>query len=247
MHSLGFQAQYKGRLFALGVLLSATFVACESSKQYFVPSVFASVPIPYETRFLATENPISESNKWINGQSIGLDWANVQTKDGLAFSTESGKGEYRDATAILAGVWKPDQAAQAVVHTVHQDSKLFEEVELRLRTVVSPHRITGYEVNFRCTADGSQYVQIVRWNGPLGKFSYIANGKGPGLRDGDIVKATIVGSRIVAYINGRQVVEGKDDTFKSGSPGVGFYNQGGTTENDKDFGFSSFRAEEIVD
>src|SRR5438552_3062222 len=87
-----------------------------------------------------------------------------------------------------------------------------------------------------------------KWiNGQLGKFSYIANGKGPGLRDGDIVKATIVGSRIVAYINGRQVVEGKDDTFKSGSLGVGFYNQGGTTENDKDFGFSSFRAEEIVD
>src|SRR5258708_23355600 len=209
MHSLGFQAQHKRRRLAFGVLLSAAFVACGSSKEHFVPAAFASVPIPYETRFLVSENPISEGNKWINGQSIGLDWANVQTEEGLAFSSESGKGEYRDATAILAGVWKPDQAAQAAVHTVHQDSRLFEEVELRLRTAVSPHRITGYEVNFRCTADGSQYVQIVRRNGPLGKFSYIADGKGPGLRDGDIVKATIVGNRIVAYITGRQVVEGK--------------------------------------
>ncbi|MBS1865003.1 MAG: hypothetical protein JSS69_03725 [Acidobacteria bacterium] len=110
---------------------------------------------------------------------------------------------------------------------------------------MSPHKITGYEVNFRCTSDGTQYVQIVRWNGPLGKFSYIANVTGPGLHDGDVVKATITGNKIAAYINDMLVVQAADSSFYSGNPGLGFYNQGGTFANNSDFGFSSFLAEEL--
>ena len=152
---------------------------------------------------------------------------------------------YDDSTAILAGAWSANQMAQAQVHTVNQTSSVFEEVELRLRTAISAHSITGYEINFRCTSDGTQYVQIVRWNGPLGDFSILDGRVGPGLHNGDVVKATIVGSTITAYINGTQVVQVTDSTFTSGSPGMGFYIQGGSASQENDYGFTSFTASDL--
>ena len=198
----------------------------------------------YSTNFSLTENPISEGGIWINGETTGLDWSNVQTNGGIAFGTESGFGSYDDSTAVLSGSWNPDQMAQATVHTVNQNSAIFEEVELRLRTTITAHSITGYEINFRCTTDGSQYVQVVRWNGPFGSFSYVTANTGPGLRDGDVVKATISGSTITVYINGNQIVQGSDGTFKSGSPGIGFYLEDASGVN-SDFGFTSFTASEL--
>ena len=44
----------------------------------------------------------------------------------------------------------------------------FQEVELRLRTVIAPHSITGYEVNYKFSNDSTAYMQIVRWNGGCG-------------------------------------------------------------------------------
>ena len=232
------------RLTLVYFLLACFCVSCTTSER--APSVFpAKIQIPYETQFSIAENPISEKKVWINGRAVGIEWADVQSRPGLAFGAESGKGKYRDATAILAGAWSPNQSVQATVHSVNQNNKIYEEVELRLRSTVSPRKVTGYEVNFRCTSDGTQYVQIVRWNGPLGKFSYIATATGPGLRDGDVVKATIFGNTISAYINGTLVVQGTDSAFSSGNPGLGFYNEGGTPVNNSEFGFTSFRAEEI--
>ena len=227
--------------------LAASFcVSCQAPEEP-VPAFSAKVQIPYETRFPLTENPISENKVWINGHAVGKEWADVQSRPGFVFSTETGKGEYRDATAILSGSWGPNQAVQATVRSVNQNSRIYEEVELRLRTLVSPHKLTGYEINFRCTSDGTQYVQIVRWLGPLGKFSFVAKAAGPGLHDGDVVKATIVGRTITAYINGAVIVQGADSSFASGNPGLGFYNEGGSAASNSDFGFSAFRAEELPD
>ena len=199
----------------------------------------------YTTNFVLAENPISEGGKWINGKTTGLDWANLRTTPGLVFGTETDTVNYDDSTAILAGAWSANQMAQAQVHTVNQTSSVFEEVELRLRTAISAHSITGYEINFRCTSDGTQYVQIVRWNGPLGDFSLLDARVGPGLHNGDAVKATIVGSTITAYINGTQVVQVTDSTFTSGSPGMGFYIQGGSASQENDYGFTSFTASDL--
>ena len=118
----------------------------------------------------------------------------------------------------MTGVWRQDQTTEATVRSVSQNSSIFEEVELRLRTTISPSRITGYEINFRCTRDGSQYVQIVRWNGPLGDFTYVATTTGPGIRDGDVVKATIVGNVISAYINGVRVLQGTTASSPAATP-----------------------------
>jgi hypothetical protein len=196
----------------------------------------------YATNFSLTENPISEAGKWINGKVTGLDWADVRTTPGLAFGNQTDTGAYEDSTAVLVGIWGPDQTVQATVHTVNQSSSLFEEVELRLRTSITAHSNSGYEINFHCTADGTQYVQIVRWNGRLGDFTGLNGGAGPGLHNGDVVTATIVGSTLSAYINGQLIVQATDSTFTSGSPGIGFYFAGGDTSQQSDFGFSSFSA-----
>jgi hypothetical protein len=213
------------------------------------PSATPAPAAPRETRtysssFRLTENPISEGGNWINGGVAGRDWANVQTAAGLAFGTESGAVRYDDSAAILAGPWGPNQTAQARVYSVNPDDSVYEEVELRLRSSISLHQATGYEVNFRCSKSAKAYAQIVRWNGALGKFTYLAtrSGSSLGVRNGDYVKATIEHDLITAFINGTQVLQARDDTYRTGSPGIGFYVQGTTRPVNRDFGFTWFSA-----
>jgi hypothetical protein len=198
----------------------------------------------YTTNFPLTENPLSENGHWINGKANGLDWADVSTTPGLAFGTESGSSGYDDSTAILAGSWGPDQTVQATVHTVNQNDNIWEEVEIRLRSAISARSNTGYEINFRCSKTSNAYSQIVRWNGPLGSFTYLntAGGSQYGVKGGDGVKATIIGNVITVYINGVQILQATDNTFTTGSPGMGFFLQGGGAGNNGDYGFSSFTA-----
>lgn len=197
----------------------------------------------YSTRFPLTENPISEAGNWTNGQVTGLDWANVQTIRGLAFGTQTGAGDYNDSTALLTGTWGPDQSAEAKVYSVNQDDNMFEEVELRLRSSLSSHRATGYEINFRCSKTQNAYAAIVRWNGQLGNFMSLSTMTGPayGVTTGDVVKATIQGNVITAYINRIPVLQATDSTYRTGNPGIGFYLHG-TEGANGDFGFSSFAA-----
>jgi hypothetical protein len=198
----------------------------------------------YTTKFPAAENPISENGNWLNGKADGLDWSNVATSVGLAHGTESGTVNYDDSTALLKGTWGADQTVQATVHTVNQSDNVYEEVELRLRSSLSAHQATGYEINFRCSKTANAYTQIVRWNGPLGSFSYVASNGGSqyGVADGDVIKAMIVGNVITVYKNDVQVLQATDNTFSSGNPGIGFYLQGGNSSMNGDYGFTSFTA-----
>jgi hypothetical protein len=188
-----------------------------------------------------------EGGKWVNGKTVGLDWSNVATNPGLAYGVELGTSGFDDSTALLTGTWGSDQWTEATVHTVNQNDAIFEEVELRLRSALSANRNTGYEINFRCSKTANAYTQIVRWDGPLGKFTYLKQNGGAqyGIADGDTVKATAVGDIITAYINGVQVAQATDSTFTHGSPGIGFYLQGATGVN-TDYGFTSFTASDKV-
>ena len=148
----------------------------------------------------------------------------------------------------MTGPWGPDQAAEATVHTVNQDDSISEEVKLRLRSSPSAHRATGYEINFRCSKTAKAYAEIVRWNGPLGDFSYLNRGRGSkyGVADGDVVRATMAGNLITVYINGVEVLRATDDTYATGSPGMGIYLQGRAGVNG-DYWFSSFTAADGLD
>ena len=93
----------------------------------------------------------------------------------------------------------------------------------------------------------NSYIQIVRWNGALGDFTVLANcgGTACAVRMGDVVKATIVGSTITAYVNGVQKAQAIDSTYSNGSPGMGFNgggNVGGVNDINGDFGFMSLTA-----
>jgi hypothetical protein len=123
-------------------------------------------------------------------------------------------------------------------------------VELRLRSTITPHSITGYEI--LCSVSLiSPYLEIVRWNGPLNDFTSISK-VGIGCADGDILKAVARGDIISVYKNGTKVLEGKDGHYARGSPGIGFYED--TTDmwsklgfrSWSQFGFSRFSATDDV-
>jgi hypothetical protein len=194
----------------------------------------------YTTSFPLAENPISEGANWVNGKATGLDWADVQTAPGFASGTESGTSGYDDSTALLTGSWGPDQTVQATVRSVNQqtDSTIWEEVEIRLRSSMSAHTNTGYEILFELPPHN--FCQVVRWNGPLGDWTSLGY-LGSGVHNGDVVEATIVGHVITAYVNGVSQGQVTDSTYASGSPGMGFYLQG-TTGVNSDYGFTDFTA-----
>ncbi len=208
-----------------------------------------SVPVSantYSTSFAGTENPISEGGNWINGGVTGLDWTNVAMMPGLAYGTMPGTAaapqQYADSTAALTGSWGPNQTAQATVRvsSASNASGVFEEVELRLHVTIGAHSITGYEIN--CSVNSNNpYNQIVRWNGALASWTQL-NGNSTGCANGDVLKATIDSSGLITvYINGAPVENATDTTFKTGSPGMGFFLQGATGIN-ANYGFSSFTA-----
>ena len=199
----------------------------------------------YTTNFPLTENPISEGGHWINGKAVGLDWTNMQTFGGLASGTElSTSASDDDSTAVLIGTWGPNQSATGVVH---MNGSPAAEIELRLRTTITAHSITGYEIT--CS---STYVGMAAWLGPLNSY----NGLWPAgggvdsshhCSNGDKWTATAVGNVITAYLNGIQVMQVTDTTYPSGgSPGIGFFNGGGRDPTYTDLGWTSFTATDGV-
>jgi hypothetical protein len=189
---------------------------------------------------------MSENGSWINGQAVGLDWHDVSTTPGLAIGHQSGSS-YTDGTALLTGAWGPTQTVEAVVHAVNPKESCYQEVEMRLRSTLTAHNCTGYEISFKATKSASAYLIIVRWNGPLGDFTYLKNSSGAeyGIAEGDTVKATIVGNVITAYLNGVAVGTATDSTFATGNPGMGFNLETGDAScigTNGDYGFTHFTA-----
>jgi len=198
---------------------------------------------------------------WINGKANGIDWTDVATKHGLVYGApsrmdvaerriEQGNlqpdgdtdpvGDYDDPTAVLAGDWGADQHAKATVFSRNPTAEYFQEVQIRLRSVIEPNNCTGYEVFWRCLKTDEGYAEIVRWNGPVGDFTSLRKifGAEHGVEHGDVVEASIEGNVLKGFINGVEVISATDDVFASGSPGVGF--NFGVGDTNVDHGFSSF-------
>src|SRR5208337_3094560 len=224
----------------------------------------------YRTHFAHDENPISENGMWLNGRKDGIDWIDVIAKNGVAYgevtrmgvaerrveqgnlaaSTPGGAapvGDYDDPTAVLSGEWGKNQHATAKVFTRKQTDKYFQEVEIRLRSTMAPHRCMGYEVFWRCLKTEMAYAEIVRWNGEIGDFTSLKKLFGPqyGVKDGDVVEATVEGNVITGFINGVEVISATDDTFTSGAPGIGF--NFGVGNTNADHGFTSFEVDTYDD
>jgi hypothetical protein len=195
----------------------------------------------YTTNFSLTEDPISEGDHWIGGLTAGLDWSNIQTTPARAYGTILSSGNYNDPTALLTGSWGPNQTTQATVFSLNQSDAIYEEVELRLRSSLAAHLCTGYEIDFRVSSSPKAYLAIVRWNGALGDFTYLVTYRGSryGVSNGDVIKASIIGTTIKVYKNDTQIGAATDGTYASGVPGIGMDGPLGTNSN---WGFSSFMA-----
>jgi hypothetical protein len=201
----------------------------------------------YSTTFDGDEDPLSEGGKWTNN---GLDWTRIRKQGGIAHGTQTGTNQgihrYDDSYAHLSG-FPPDQEAWAQVRIAKPDPSCHQELEILLRWTSSAHNTTGYECFARCLNGDSSYLQIVRWEGPLGKFTYLADKRGAdyGLKDGDTLKASIIGNVITVYINGVEKARVEDDTHKTGNPGIGAFlscDDGRGVGSNTDFGFRSFTA-----
>lgn len=190
----------------------------------------------YSTNFDLTENPISEGGVWFN---TGQPWTKVRTANGLAFGTNGARDSYDDSYAYLSG-FGPNHQGEAVVHV---DPNLVgdpHEVEMLLRWADSTQTARGYE----CLFNFQGGVQIVRWNGPFGDFSVLsANGPnylGRKLVTGDVVKATIIGNTITAYINGVLMSQVDDSVWTTGQPGIAFFKR--TTGLNSDLAITRYTA-----
>jgi hypothetical protein len=223
----------------------------------------------YGTRFQHDEDPVSEGGIWVNGARDGIDWADVVVRNGLAYGgvtrmqaaerrAEQGnlasvapgaapEGDYDDPTALLAGAWGKNQHARGTVFSRNQTEAYFQEVEIRLRSTLTPHRCTGYEIFWRCLKTEAAYAEIVRWNGKVGDFTSLRKLSGPqyGVQHGDIVEAIISGNVITGFINGVEVISATDSAFDSGSPGIGF--NFGVGDTNVDHGFTSFEVDTYDD
>jgi hypothetical protein len=223
----------------------------------------------YRTRFQHDESPLSEGGIWINGLTDGIDWADVVVAGGVAYGAvtrmqaeerrvEQGnlaaadpeaapEGDYDDPTALLAGVWGKNQHARATVFSRNQTEDYFQEVEIRLRSTLSPHHCSGYEIFFRCLKTVNAYAEIVRWNGKVGDFTSLRKLSGPqyGVSDGDVVEAIITGNRITGIVNGVELISAEDSVFPTGNPGIGF--NFGVGDTNVDHGFTSFEVDSFDD
>jgi hypothetical protein len=199
-----------------------------------------SQPTPvkeYSTNFQGTEDPLSEDGNWSNN---GLDWTAVQKLGGAAQGTLTGTVGYDDSYARLSG-FTAYQSASAVIHlNPGIDSSCTHEVEILLRCTDAPHSVKCYECNL--SFDG-KYCEIVRWNGAVGDFTYLARGApGAAPRNGDTFKAVVQDDLIIVYLNDVEVIRATDTSYPTGNPGIGFY-RGAPCGSNSDYGFSSFSAQ----
>jgi hypothetical protein len=251
---------------ALAICISGALSGCRGSRST-ANNTGATDVHPYRTTFPLTENPISENGSWIGGSSAGASlwaggkiwrggrlWGNVQTASGLAYGV-SEPTEFGDPTAVLTRNWGPAQTVTATIKINKTPTgRCCHEVELRLRTTISSHTITGYEA-YCSVMPSNQYCHIARWNGPNGSYWNFETGKSiTYLKDGDVIKATATGTNptvITLYKNAEQILQATDTgvagggfgafgPWPSGNPGIGFYDN--PDSHWKDFGFSSFSA-----
>src|SRR5580765_501775 len=116
----------------------------------------------YATAFPLNENPVSEGGNWINGLVVGLDWSNCATSGGVVQGRQNNGGgpSYNDSTALLTGTWGSNQTVTVNLYKASVVENDWPEVEIRLRSALTAHSCTGYEVLWSLRTDPSCYICI---------------------------------------------------------------------------------------
>lgn len=220
-----------------------------------VPVVGQAVNLAYSggfftTNFPATENPLSQGGAFLLGAQASPR-TNAQSAANHAYGTmvsTSGGTDYEDSCAILAAPFHANQSAQATIWNTGAVAGL--EVELLLRGSISSGFVQCYEIDFVIEQGG--FINIANWKGSPTSLDILASTFGSGnitYNDGDVVYADIVGTLITVKINNVTKLTCDTSTFPgsnypitSGSPGISFWNQTGSSSNSPNFGFKDFTA-----
>lgn len=200
-------------------------------------------PLVYETLFSATENPISESGVWVNGNQYGAPYGGVQvtggSPNGLAYSDHLIGTAFTDSIAFI----DPDLLYFGPNHYVEIEvlrvggytPPSSQEIQLHLRasgkgTALRPL----YEV---LIPFGGTNGQIIVQDGTLGGYTDLGaagSGWGAAPADGDCFRAEIIGSAINLYYKpsggayGASVMNVTNGAITAGQPGMGFYTVSGS-------------------
>jgi hypothetical protein len=130
-----------------------------------------------------------------------------------------------------------------VVHLGTIDTSCTHEVEILLRWSDSANSASGYECNM---AWNGGYAEIVRWNGPVGNYTYLNQSSVPGgVHEGDTLSCSIVGSTITLSVNGVTRATATDSTFTTGNPGMAFWRGSSGCGSFGDYGFTHYTASSL--
>jgi hypothetical protein len=175
----------------------------------------------YSSSFDLEENPLREGGAWRRAVN---NYTNVRSSGGVAFGTNGITNGYDDSYALLSG-FGPNHTVEAVVQRSSSlNRNVTHEAELLLRFSDSSSGARGYECLFAFYGG----VQVIRWNGTQGDYTVLPTLAGSGslgreLLSGDLIKCSISGNVINAYINGTLVMRTSDSAFTTGQPGIGFF------------------------
>lgn len=194
------------------------------------------VSASFSTNFPTNENPISQGGLWTCGRAVGLDWNSPQSISGQGgFPGAATSVSFDDSIAHLSGFNANHFAQGTVVNTVADGNG--HETEILLRFNITAHSATGYEV-YWSTNEG---INLVRWNGPIGDFTYIDSNGSFTPSTGRVLKATVVGSLITVFVDGVPIISHSDSTWTTGNPGMGFGPYPGVVVLNS-FGWSAYSA-----
>lgn len=221
----------------------------------WAPPAFA---VPYDTGFPANEAELSEGGVWSGGLREGLVWTALIVSGGIVRGSQTGPAPatagYNDSIGCLAGPFPADQRSTITIHRTGTIDSTTREAECLARFKITGNSARGIE--FLYAYDGA-YSKLVRWNGPKGNstnsnagFTERASGTPNGaLANGDMLKLEAVGTTFTGYrstdggANWVQIVTCTDATYADGTPGMGLWQDGGSSN--ANLGVSHFRADSL--
>lgn len=183
----------------------------------------------YTTTFVSDENPLSETGKWLNGQTDGLDWRDFQISGGFgcaAHTSSEPPPPYDDSIAQLKTTVVALSANHYIQGVVHKASGYSpsgtHELGLFVRMAITAHGARGYEAYVNHLNNHT----VVRWNGTVNDFTPLDGSNIRAIQvpaDGDVVRMEASGSTISFYQNSILITQITDTTYTTGQVGLQSY------------------------
>lgn len=206
----------------------------------------------YSTTFATNQNPLSEGGVWATTTCQSK--TPVQVVGGKAYGTmfTFDNTNYNDSCACINSWTANDQRVTATLSNTGIVAGL--EAELLLRCTFDSSHALCYELDI---VYATGIVYLVRWNfvtgGPPDDYTHItdstAGNPNVSFADGAVYVFQIVGTVITAKCNGATIISydtaGDSVKYSTGKPGIGFWNETGSSANTPKLAWADFLAESL--